>query len=264
MYIPKHTTSGSQLQRHTRLGIQGPPKSGKTTSAVTFPNPIILNFDNGLPLSFDGPSVDFWNADFIKKCESDLGLRSNAPDKAPNRRDVFKYWLAKNVSLFVPGQSVILDSWTFMQNWFDIQTATIDRPVLSKQGEEDRFAFWKQKKLYCIEIANLLDGLNCNLVTTYHETYERDKDGNLLEKIAPLQDGEFKQQIKGHYTDWFRQHAQQKKDAQGRPMDRPEYVWQIKSDGKCDCACKNLSLNEKFVPARYDAVFAQAPVVKIS
>ena len=62
--------SESQTKPQIRLGIQGPPGSGKTWAALTFPNPVIINLDRGLGAHAgrsDVIDVPFYSGSFVDK-----------------------------------------------------------------------------------------------------------------------------------------------------------------------------------------------------
>lgn len=46
LYIPPGCTTLDKIEdSQIRVGIQGPPFSGKTTAALTFPNPVAASFE---------------------------------------------------------------------------------------------------------------------------------------------------------------------------------------------------------------------------
>ena len=71
-----------------RLGIQAPPGKGKTYSALTFPNPVVLNFNKGLGAHTgrgDVIDVPFWDGKFCDKIHPRSGTANPA-----NKKDAFE------------------------------------------------------------------------------------------------------------------------------------------------------------------------------
>lgn len=235
-YIP---SSAKQMKREpdepSRLGLQGAPGTGKTWNVVkTAPNTIVIDFDHKLPRWYEGLSVPFWNVDFVLEQSKALGIKENAKGVAPNRRDVFKYWLRKEVNLFERDQTLVIDSWTMLQDCFDSQTAL--EPSINREGKEDPRVFWAHKLKYATEIMEMTRALKCNLVVIFHEQVERNQDGTLSGKLEPLMAGSFKDKLQAHFTDWFRALARSKKNDKGQVIDTV-YTWQLKSSDQCNCSC---------------------------
>lgn len=94
-YIPKYSVPISSISEpRIMLAIQGPGGSGKTTSALTFPNPIIAAFEPGFEEHkhrTDITIVPFYSPEFVR----DLGEKdkfkptSPASDAQVNRKDAF-------------------------------------------------------------------------------------------------------------------------------------------------------------------------------
>lgn len=252
-YEPKDAVPlGADSNQLFRIGIQGPPKTGKTWAALTFPNPIVLDFDNNLRgFSEVYPdkkilAVPFWNATF---CDT-LGVRCPRPGSPPNQRDALRVWLAKEARNFTPTQTLVLDSWTRLQDGFDKQQEL--EPSYTKKGEIDEFAFWMKKQEYARDIIEFLNSCNCNIVVTFHETVERDSSGKVTGKMKPMMDGRFADKLAGYFTDWFRQTVMEddKKERQ--------YLWQVKADNVANCGTSLRKLDLKsikgFVPANYNSL----------
>jgi hypothetical protein len=269
-YTPPESTQLSNLSTQIRLGIQGWPGSGKTCSALTFPNPIVCDFDNKLGYHRDRTDVHvlpFYSQEFYKE-----------KLKGKNKRDAFISWLRNEALKLQPDNTLIIDSWTMLQAAIDSQIAL--EPEYTKGGQLNEFSPWARKIDYSAAICELLKGLDCNVVVTFHEMSVRDeKSGQLLDKLLPLMQGKFLCQLQGHFTDWFRQHAIPKikykspGDTVGTivEIDAPnetncpgkyklsnpvEYFWQIQGDDTFDASCgtmRKLQANWKFVPATFES-----------
>lgn len=242
--------------KQIRLGLQAAPNCGKTTSALTFPNVVVADFDNKLSATnaklagkelADVTIIPFYDADF---CDS-LVPRKNKLF-APNKRDAFTAWLNKEAVNMQQDQTLIIDSWTMLQAAFDQQTGY--EPAISRNGSEDKFVFWARKVEFSKEVCERLKTLNCHVVVTFHETIDRDDEGRPTGKMKPVMQGQFADQLAGHFTDWFRQHAVAKLKDPANPRSEiigTEYLWQTTADNVCNCGTHIHGLKPR-VPATYD------------
>lgn len=231
-YIIKDAmTLESKRFKQIRLGLQAAPNTGKTTSALTAPGPVVADFDNKLSASnalnagkklSEITIIPFYNAEFVDK----LVARSH-PAFAPNKRDAFTKWLGSEATKLQEDQTLIIDSWTMLQAAFDQQQSY--EPAISKKGSEDKFVFWAAKMDYAKGIMERLKTLNCNIIVTFHESIERDDEGKPTGKCKPVMQGAFADQIAGHFTDYFRCHAEAK------PNTPTSYLWQTAPDNSCNC-----------------------------
>lgn len=202
LYIP---TGAQLLSKITsipqiRLGIQGPPGYGKTWSALTFPNPIVLNFDRGLGAHIgreDVIEVPFYNPQFV-----DGIVRRDGLNNPPNRKDALLIWLNSHGMKLSPNQTLIIDSNTQVEIAFHLQYNI--NPATTRSGKIDDFAEWRLKVEWYGELMNLLKSLQCNVIYIAHETLDRDKTGELNGKVRPLLTGQFADQLASHFTDYFR------------------------------------------------------------
>ena len=87
LYIPPHSIplDKQTTELQIRLLLQAPPFSGKTYAAMSFPNPVVLDFDQKLGAHSGRPDVlqvPFWSGEFCDKIVKRDGLK--AP---PNKKD---------------------------------------------------------------------------------------------------------------------------------------------------------------------------------
>lgn len=247
LYIPSY---GDYLSPETviqvRLGLQGYPGTGKTTSYFTFPNLVILDLDNKLG-NFghrtDVMVIRLW----------DINNKFRVPKE--EKHETVLRWLKTEGLKLHPSQTVALDSWSTLQNWFDM--AVTNKKHYTNKGVEDNFIPWRLKGQYASEVCESLKSLPCNSVTTFHEAPERDEEGRIV-GLKPLMTGAFADQLAGQFTDWFRQVVMNKKAPDGKTdilVDGkvvPEYLWQVRSDGKVKClTSKSIPTSLMFVPADY-------------
>lgn len=258
MYKPEIAKSLLDIkQNQIRLALIGAPSTGKTWSSLTFPNPIIADFDNklGAHRGRDIMVLPFYDADFIVK---DCKLPKLHPMNPPNRRDAFLFWLQKEAPKLELTQTLIIDSFSNLEIAFDQQQAL--EPVMNQYGKVDKFAFWAHKKDYFVAVCNLLKSLKCNVVAIFHETLERNDEGDFTGKLKPVMTGSFKDQILGHFTDVFRQVTKAQKNTEGKVIGT-SYLWQCKSDNICNCGSTipNLGNGEMTILADYKSLNINLP-----
>ena len=211
MYIPTDAHSLSEETKPVfKVALQARGGQGKTWSALTFPNPIVLNFDKNLQ-AFAGRGdihqVPFWEDKFvdsiIKRGNTlDQSIRPDATTR-PNRRDALIIWLNREGPKFTSEQTIVLDSWSKVQDSFDQQERI--EPHYTKKGEVDEFAFWANKLEWSTTLCELLGSLACNVVVTFHEMYITDEGGKvIINKVIPLQQGKFVNKVSLYFSDWFR------------------------------------------------------------
>jgi len=241
MYIPEGTQD-SQAATHFRLAILGEAGTGKTTSALTFPNPYVIDFDHKLPAGI--PSAPFWNADFVKRLVKPVsGLIP------PNRRDALKIWLKNNVEEFLPEQTLILDSWTMAQHGFDEQT---NFEIPNRDISDENWKFYRKKLMWSTLIADYLKRAKCNVVVIAHLQKEYDPNGNWVGKYSPLQEGKFSEAMPAFFTDFIRQLAiPEVKDPKTGVVTSTKYIWRIKPDRQFS-SFVHVKTDTIEIPAKYE------------
>lgn len=183
-----------------RFGIIGAPGTGKTTFALTFPNPLVLDYDGKLPPGTI--SVPFSNQQW---------LRAQTTWKRPSQvnfadRDALNYWLRIEGPKLPPDTTVILDSWTSVMNRLDMWHDAVKHQLFysEKKKEVDGFAVHADRISFAVEVFNLFKALPCNFVVTMHEQIERNDEGLPTGNIKPLMKGQFADQMAAHLTGFFR------------------------------------------------------------
>ena len=243
LYLPNNSTLPTKYTIF-RVGLQGRPKTGKTWSALTFPNPFIVDIDNNIPRNhpqFENlHTAPLWNDEWIK---------NNLPRASGIKHNALIQWLKAEGPKFKENQTIILDSITFLGNYFDAYYQ--NNPVYSGKGVEDKFAPWRFKIKYFTDLHEIIKGLSCNFVGIIHETNEYDEDGTVI-GIKPLLTGQFGDQIAGHYCEWFRQVVEEDKTT-----GKLSFLWEVKSK-KLSCAGGNivsiLPADVKRIPANYETL----------
>ena len=239
MHIPTTTVNLQQVKYpQICLGLQGAPGTGKTYSALTFPNPIVLDIDNGLTRfgGTDLTTVPVFDHDWC--CNLANGkYKPKKQGQTPDRMSIIEDFLLEEAMKMSDQQTLIIDSWSSLQDAFDQEQNLPHRVVkrMTKTGEEDKFKFWDEKIKYSKRILSLVRSLKCHVIVTFHELQVRHPDtGVLLDKVAPLMQGKFVAELKRFFTDWFRVVNEETRDATKKNVVSTQYFWQIRPDNQCD------------------------------
>lgn len=259
MYTPPNTIISSP--GHYRVGLQGFPGTGKTTAAMTFPNIFAVDFDHKLPNGV--PSAPFWDPEFVNA----IIPPTRQFDKTkgawpPNRRDAFDKWLRENHTKFTPEQTLLLDSYTMLDAAFHHQMEA--EPILNDKMEINTRAGWGFKLTYLSRIFEMIKSCRCNVVMIFHETEGTDANGDVTNKLRPVMQGSFRNQVGGHFTHFFRCHVdpvevdkdgKKLKGADGKPLIKKGYWWQVKGDETFDATVAPSSkVTSHFMPAHYNSL----------
>lgn len=261
-----------QAVSQLRVGIQGIQGIGKTWSALTFPNPTVLNLDRGL-VSRIGENLNeipLYDGKFVNeemKVPNNNDKNIIDPARHPNRRDAVRRFLHLEGPKYKKGQTLILDSWTSLQNNFDFQQEY--EPKYTIKGDIDGFAFWAAKLKYSTEIAEMLKTLEADVVVCIHESFERNEKDQIT-GIGPLMQGKFRDQFSCHFTDWYRQVCWSLTDSRINKAEMeiikqyPNcikngmcYIWQVIKDEiflSCKNHMKKLPEGVRYLPADYSII----------
>lgn len=224
----------------------GPPKWGKTWSALTFPNPIVLDFDRGLtsppfPVTF----IPFWDKTFVKeKLKQPMGDPINA----------LTSWLNTEGDKLSEDQTIIIDSLSTLS---DSLTDVLDAktPVSKSTGEKDGFWFWKEWSTWFRGLCARLQRLKCNVVVCCHEQEIRDSEtGRVIGYKWLLKGQDFSPRLSQYFTDVFRQTRVGKEEVAGtEKILKYTYQWQVAANSLFPLCCTRIPTNKMFLPAHYDS-----------
>lgn len=278
MYIPPNCESLEKAtQAQIRLGLQGYAGNSKTWASLTFPNPIVMNYDRGLGSHIGRPDiieVPFWNKDYTKKF-------------GPTIKDATEKWLTDEAPKLLPEQTLIIDGGTAIQYAFHKYVEL--NPPLTKGGKEDGYAEWKLKLVFFGYIMDQIKRLKCNVIYICHEAEKKEKSGDYLGKIRPLLSGSFGDELVSHFTDWFRCLSASKPNdvSQVKSEALPKwgmtsakefmemcdtfkdtssiYFWQTASDDVADCKVSSLVGCPRFIPANWTSFqkYMRKPIVNV-
>lgn len=256
-----------------RVCIQGAPFSGKTTAALTFPNPAILSLDRKTNAHCDRADVidiPFYDPAFVDSVFKRPGLQCS-----PNRKDALIKWLETEGLKLTAVQTLILDGSTGIEEayhtWFEeVGKAT----AITGQGKINDFIEWRLKNSYFGDLHTALKALKCHVIYICHETPDRDSKGELNGKIRPLLSGQSGDKLGGNMTDMFRAITVTKPQTEEQIKKLKEwariddttvkewiastpsnhqtiYLWQTQNDELCDCGTSSLFNAPKYIIADY-------------
>lgn len=279
LYTPQGCKPLSEItvRPQIRLGVQGEPKVGKTYNALTFPNPVVCNFDRGLGAHAgraDVIEVPFYDGAFCDKIIKRDGI--NAP---PNKKDSFKKWITTEAMKLTSNQTLVIDGNTSLQAAYETQY-NLNPPISSRTGKIDERAIWGDKITYFGEICDSIKALACDVIYIAHEIPDRNDKGELNGSVRPLMSGQFGDQLASHFTDWFRAHCITKPkdemsanklktllccdDAHLKSLVAASktdvmYLWQTMPDSMAKCASSTLRIDRpKFIVATYESMLKYA------
>jgi hypothetical protein len=122
----------------------------------------------------------------------------------------------------------------------------------------------------------MIKTFECNVVVTFHETFERDKDDRII-GIRPLMQGKFVDQLSAHFTDWYRHKFIKFNDEKTGLNDKEKdilkefapmvvkgdsaFMWQVNKDEialSCKTSRKTIPDGVRYIPACYEAMVKYA------
>lgn len=277
LYVPKGCKTLAQIgDSQIRLGLQGFPFSGKTTSALTFPNPVILSYDRKVSAHKhrdDVILIPFHDAAFVNALKPKDGMMAPI-----NKKEALVIWLSSEALKLSPKQTLIVDGITAIEEefhiWFKFRETEL---ALSKKGGIDGYVEWNMKKMYFEELHSLFKTLPCNVVMICHEVEDRNDKGDLNGKVRPLLTGQAGDKLGGNLTDYFRQIAIGKPSnpeelvrfakkycggseavakeyvASVPPLHETVYLWQTCEDEFCNCGTSSLKDAPKYLLPNYNS-----------
>ncbi len=242
MHLPTFVKTSSDASAQIRLLLVGPAKSGKTYSSATFPNPLILDFDNGLTnpdlRNKNIPHIPFYDAEFVRTQLKEPSYRANA----------LTTFLRGEAQKMTSEQTLIIDS---LSTLCDALTEELDKKTpVAKNGEKDGFWFWKQWSEWLRGFCTALTGLKCNVVVIAHEQELRDSEtGRLLGYKWLLKGQDFSPRLSQFFTDVFRQVREGKEQPGGKVVEN--YMWQVKPTSLFPYASTRMNIDTLTIPAHY-------------
>lgn len=227
-----------------RVAICGLPGSGKTTAALTFPNPILVDLDHKATKGVR--VIPFWDDDYLIKVAKVI---TPIPGKRLQRAIAIDNWLTRELPKFGPDQTVIIDSMTQMTRYWDNQIE--DSPIYSKTGERDTRTEYRAMLSWGNRVITAITTAECRVVVVFHVIRDRNEKGELNGKYRPVATGQFGETILGSFTHALFSECREKP---GKPA---EYLWQVKGNNAFDSqgTYNDSSLIDgRYVPATFASI----------
>lgn len=178
-----------------RVGLIGVGGSGKTSMALTFPNPLVGDADRKCP---DGTlTIPFGDPSWVNRTTGE----SNPA--VPNIHEAVLRWILANIQKLSEHQTFILDSITIIDGnidaWVESQIAAGRKPFAN-----NKFAKWDHKLKYYHNLFEALKRAPCNVVVTFHEAPEYNSEGDPTGALKPICTGGFKDRFNNYLTVFLR------------------------------------------------------------
>lgn len=214
--LPSYLTTTTA--RKTMALIYGPPITGKTTGARTFPNPHIIDFDNNLPPGTPNV-VEMWNDEVVDK------IKSRKVKDVANRMDALLV-VASDLGHALPENStIIIDSLTRVESWVNIQEKYEPQPRSNKTGEIDGHAVWRARLNYFDTLFTTLVGCAANVIFISHQQQDRNEKGEIVGQIRPALMGQIGEKLPGYFQTVMQACRQKNPDTK---ILEPIYTWRLR------------------------------------
>lgn len=181
--------------RFARILIQGPPGSGKSTTAYQFPNSHVIDFDVNMrgPLDYLRHHKLSLPLSFSTIDRDDAGVPVPMPARY-TRLDTELQAVQKNDQI----QTVILDSAT---NMVDVLVAETLRKQNKTEMSKREWGFFFS---YCKQMMSILVNLRKHIIVTAHEKIRKKEDGSVVFPYKVAWPGQFGEIIGAFFSDVWR------------------------------------------------------------
>lgn len=220
--------------------IYGAPVTGKTSGARTFPNPILVDFDNNLPPGTENV-IPMWQDAFVDTVKPRINREWPA-----NRRDALMLILKDLANMVPAGHTIIIDSLTRIESWYNAQEA-VEPPPLSKENKPDKFEMFRRRLLYFDTLFTCLVGCAANVVFVCHQQQERDDKGNQIGQLKPALIGQIGDKMPGYFPTVLQSI---RRPVAGTTTGEVEFVWRIRP-GNWEPARTPKPAKQDFIPQDY-------------
>ncbi len=240
MKILNYMKQEKYVTAQRRVLLMGPPKWGKTWSALTAPNPIVADFDRGLAgYPNEVYTIPFYDTKWVMNT---FKIKWSA--------ESFLKWLQTDALQLDKDQTVIVDSLSTLS---DALTVELDaKTPLTRQGEKDSFWFWRAWSQWLCDMCNAFTRLQANVILITHEQEIRDSEtGKVLGYKWLLKGQDFPPRMSQFFTDVIRQ-TKRTEELKGKVKET--FLWQIKPDSLFPLLCTRYVTEDKFVPANWSAI----------
>lgn len=235
------------VKQPIRALIIGPPKTGKTTFALTWPNPIIANFDNNSPSGVD--EIPFWDANFINK----LVPPKNATD-TPNMRDAVTKF-SRAIHTLEPHRTLIVDSIGLMESIYTAQEEAEPKPMNPpKDGKPATIniqqLFFRRKAWYETFLC-AIRSYNGHVLALVHQAMEYDDNNQQTGMLYPAISGQMKSKLAGFFNNCWQTEIRDG-DLAATPPKPAKYFIRLAGSNKLGLGTSFKAPSE-YLPADYKA-----------
>lgn len=251
--------TSTEVDPQVRLMLVGPPKSGKTYAATTFPNPLIVDFDNGLTSAElrakKLATLPFYDEAWLRTQYKQLHPSATSPLKPASAFVTFLN--SRELMAMDLGDTLVLDSLSTLSDAVKFEL-TPQIPV-GKDGKDDGYWYWRNWSNWFAALCTKIKSLRCNVVLIAHEQEIRDSETGRVNAFKYILQGqEFSPRLPQFFTDIYRQTKEVKEvpgTAAGDKLAKrvtETYLWQIKSSPQFMCETR-MKTDRQFVPANYSS-----------
>lgn len=198
--------------------IYGDAISGKTTGSRTFPNPYIVDFDNNMPAGVERV-IPMWDDAFVDK------IAPRRVPKVANRKDALLIVLADLAREIPADATVIIDSLSRVEHWYNIQELYEPKPVSAKTGKEDTMKLFRTRLDYFLTLFTQFTSAKCNVVFIAHAQRARDDDGDLTMQLKPALQGQIGDKLPQFFTSVLQTNRRLR---EGSKTGEVEFLWRVR------------------------------------
>lgn len=256
MALPSYAIKTStEVDPQIRLLLVGPPKSGKTFSAATFPNPLFVDFDNGLTSKDlrekQMAQLPFYSEEFLRKQYPKL----NVGNMLRPASSFVEFLNSTEIRQMTVSDTLVIDSLSTLSDAVKAElTPNIPK---NKDGTPDNFWFWREWSAWFCALCTKLKSFKCHVVLIAHEQEIRDSEtGRVTSYKFCLQGQEFSPRLPQFFTDIYRQTKESKPVAgqvdKLKMTAEESYLWQVKTTPQF-LACSRMSTKNLYMPANFSS-----------
>lgn len=256
MPLPNYAIKTStEIDPQIRLLLVGPPKSGKTFAAATFPNPLYVDFDNGLTATelraLQLAQLPFYSEEWVRTQYKSLHPSPTSPFKPASA--FVQFINSVDVQKMTIEDTLVIDSLSTLSDAVKAELA-VNTPK-GKDGNPDTFWFWREWSNWFCAFCTKLKSFKCHVVLLAHEQEIRDNEtGRVTSYKFCLQGQEFSPRLPQFFTDIYRQ-TKESRQIPGQ-VDKlkmqveESYLWQVKTTPQF-LACSRMNTKQLYMPATF-------------
>lgn len=238
MIIDKYLTT--TIARKSTVLIYGAPVTGKTTGAMTFPNPYLIDFDGNISEGTKNV-VPMWEATFVGK------ILPHHPLQEPDRCRALLKVYADFAHELPAGSTIITDSLTRIETWYNLYEDTDPKKPRGRDGTVDGFALFRARLNYFDTLFTILTSCSANVVFIVHQQQDRDEKGQVTGHIKPSLMGQIGEKLPGYFPVVL----QAVRDVDKADKSKVKFLWRIRP-GAYEPARVPKPVSVDFIPQDYN------------